>query len=267
MKADDPEGNVPADVRRDRMLEIVRARDYATVSDLAERFAISEVTVRSDLEAMAVRGDVRRVRGGAIATGPRRERPFEESEGAYAAEKLDIAFAAAALVRSGDTIILDVGSTTAAIGRAIVARPELTDLVIFTNSVTIGLALEVAIPRFTVVLTGGTLRPLQHSLVDPLGDAVLGRIRADIVFLGCNGVDPRGGITNINLPEADMKRRMMSAARRKIVVADGSKVGQVELAHFCDVTDVDMLLTGKSADPSVVAALRERGMFVEIAAG
>jgi DeoR family transcriptional regulator of aga operon len=66
------------------------------------------------------------------------------------------------------------------------------------------------------------------------------------VFLGCNGIDPVGGVTNINLPEADMKRRMQRAGRRRIVVADGSKVGAVELAPLCDVSEVDLLITGRA---------------------
>jgi len=259
------ESAIPADVRRDRMLVVVRERDYVKVADLADQFAISEVTVRSDLEALAARGDVRRIRGGAIATNmPRRERPFEESESAFAAEKIAIGRAAAGLVRDGDTVILDVGTTTAAVARALAARADLRDVVVFTNSLTIAMQLEAVIPRFSVVVTGGTLRPLQHSLVDPLADGVLDRIRADMLFIGCNGVDAAAGVTNINLPEAEMKRRMMASARRRIVVADGSKVGHVELARLCAVTEIDLLMTGPSADAAALAALTERGMRIEV---
>ncbi len=259
------ESTIPAGVRRDRMLVIVRERDYVKVADLADRFAISEVTVRSDLEALAARGDVRRIRGGAIATTmPRRERPFEESESEFAAEKIAIGRAAAGLVRDGDTVILDVGTTTAAVARALAARADLRDVVVFTNSLTIAMQLEAVIPRFSIVVTGGTLRPLQHSLVDPLGGGVLDRIHADMIFIGCNGVDAAAGVTNINLPEAEMKRRMMGAASRRIVVADGSKVGQVELARLCAVTEIDLLMTGPSADAPALAALAERGMRIEV---
>jgi DeoR family transcriptional regulator, aga operon transcriptional repressor len=73
-----------------------------------------------------------------------------------------------------------------------------------------------------VVVTGGTLRRLQHSLVNPFGTVLLGRLHASIAFIGCNGVDARGGVTNVNLPEAEVKRAMLLAARRPVVVADGS---------------------------------------------
>src|SRR2546429_2104783 len=86
-----------------------------------------------------------------------------------------------------------------------------------------------------------------------------------IFFLGCNGIDPKGGITNINLPEAEIKRRMLRAARRRIVVADGSKVGEVELAFLCSVDEIDLLITDSSADPTVLSALREYDLEVMIA--
>jgi len=180
-------------------------------------------------------------------------------------EKAIIGRLAASLVSQGETLILDVGTTTTAVARALVKREDLYDIVVFTNSLNIALELEPAIPRFTVVVTGGTLRPMQHSLVDPLGGLMIERINAHTVFLGCNGIDPQGGITNVNLPEAEMKRRLLQAARRCIVVADGSKVGGIELAFLCSVDEIDLLITDSSADPAVVSALRERDLEVLLA--
>jgi DeoR family transcriptional regulator of aga operon len=251
----------PANVRRQQMLRVIRGRDFVRVVDLSAMFGISEVTVRSDLADLARSGQVRRVHGGAVSPS-RGERPFEETQGAHSTEKTAIGRAAAALVADGDTVILDVGTTTTATAHALLERAELRDVVVFTNALNIAFVLEAATPRMTVVVTGGTLRPLQHSLVDPLGGLILERINANIVFLGCNGIDPVGGVTNINLPEADMKRRMQRAGRRRIVVADGSKVGAVELAPLCDVSEVDLLITGPSADAGIVAALRGRGLDV-----
>lgn len=246
------------------MLSLIRGQDFVRVGELSTLFGISEVTVRSDLAALAKRGQVRRVHGGAVSQG-RGERPFEEAQGAFSAEKTRIGRAAAALVRDGDTIIVDVGTTTTAMARALVERTELRDVVVFTNALNIAFVLEPATPRLTVVVTGGTLRPLQHSLVDPLGGLILDQINASTVFLGCNGVDAVGGVTNVNLPEADVKRRMLRAARRRIVLADGSKIGAVELAPLCDISDVDLLITGDSVDPEILVALRERELEVRVA--
>lgn len=260
------DGDVPAEMRREQMLAFVKTQDFVRVSDLSARFHVSEVTVRGDLDALAERGHVRRIRGGAMRrTVPHPERPFEEMQSARVDEKDIIGRVAAGLVSHGETVILDVGTTTTAVARALVKREDLYDIVVFTNALNIALELESAIPRFTVVVTGGTLRPMQHSLVDPLGGLMIERINAHTVFLGCNGIDPNGGITNVNLPEAEVKRRMLQAARRRIVVADGSKVGGVELAYLCSVEEIDLLITDSSADPAILSALRERDLEVLLA--
>ena len=164
------ESPVNAALRRDRMLAVIRESDFVRVGELSERFGISEVTVRSDLDALAGRGEVHRIRGGAIPrTLPDKERPFEESETSFAEEKVAIGRAAAELVRDGETLLMDVGTTTA-------------------------------------------------------------------------------------------------AAARRVVLADGSKIGRVELAHLCHVEDVNLVITGESADPGVVDALRERGTEVRLVA-
>jgi DeoR family transcriptional regulator, aga operon transcriptional repressor len=257
---------LPGELRRERMLSALRQREFLRVTELGEMFGISEVTVRSDLDTLAGDGRVMRVRGGAMAARARQgERPFEEMRAAQAAEKLRIGRAAAGLVSSGETVILDVGTTTTAVARALIAREDLREVTIFTNAINIALELEPAIPRFSVVVLGGTLRPLQHSLVDPLGGLALDQINANVVFLGCNGVDPAGGVTNINLPEAELKRRMLAAARRRVVVADGSKVGSVELARLCPVDEIDLLVTDASADDGLLALLRERDVDVLVA--
>jgi len=257
---------VPARVRRDRMLAMLRERDFVRVTDLAGRFEVSEVTVRADLDALEARGQLRRVRGGAVPrTAAPVERPFEEAEIAAADQKRAIARAAATLVNDGDTIVLDVGTTTTAIAQALAARDDLTDVTVFTSSLTIALALESASPRLTVVVTGGTLRPKQHSLVEPLGGLVLASINAGTAFVGCNGVDTERGVTNVNLPETEIKRLILRASQRRVVCADATKLGQVALAHVCDLDDVDLLITDADADADLVAALRETGLQVQLA--
>jgi DeoR family transcriptional regulator of aga operon len=247
------------------MLAEIKEREFVRVGELSSRFGVSPVTVRGDLDSLAAKGRVHRVRGGAIPRSiPRQEQPFEDSVASFAAEKVAIGQAAAALLEDGETVLVDVGSTAAATARAIAARTELVDVVVFTSGLKTALELEVASPRVTVVVLGGTLRPLQHSLVDPLATLILDQISVKTVLLGCNGVDPVGGVTNINLPEAEVKKRMLAVAGRTIVLADGSKLGRVEVARLCDVQQVDMLITGRSADPGVVEALRDRGCDVRV---
>src|SRR5262249_20299712 len=259
------DGEVPAEVRRQQILALINGREFVRVADLSTHFGVSEVTVRNDLDTLAELGYIRRVRGGAMPdVKPNFERPFEETQAAYSTEKEAIGRAAAGLVTSGQTIILDVGTTTTAVARALIARENLHDVVVFTSSLNIALELERAIPRFTVVVTGGTLRPMQHSLVSPLGGLLLERITAHIAFLGCNGIHHTGGVTNINLPETEIKRRMLRASRR-VIVADSSKVGQVEVAYLCDVDDISLLITDGGADSTELGALRERSLEILIA--
>lgn len=258
------EAALPAAVRRDRIAALVTQQGFVRVTDLHDRFGISEVTLRADLDALADADILQRIHGGAIANqGSRRaELPFEQVSLAGAAQKRAIGIEAASLVSSGQAIVLDVGTTTTAIAAALMDRSDLTDVVVITNALNIALALEAAIPRFTVIVTGGTLRPLQHSLVDPLAGVVLDRVRADIAFIGCSGVDAEIGISNVNLPEADVKRRMLAAAVRKIVVADSSKLGLSYHSRFASLAEVDGLITDADAAPEEVAKLQRAGLAV-----
>lgn len=262
----DAETSPPAVVRRELMLAQIHDQGFARVGQLSKQFSISEVTVRADLDLLAEAHAVLRVHGGAVSSGIREpEQPFEQSLLAGQDQKKRIGAAAADLVESGQAIVLDVGTTTTAIAGALLARHDLHDVVIITNALNIAMLLEPAIPRFTVIVTGGTLRPLQHSLVDPLAGVVLDRVRADLAFIGCSGVDSVAGITNVNLPEADVKRRMLAAAARSIVVADSSKLGVTQLSRVAPIGDIHTLITAAEADQHTVASLEAAGLAVILA--
>jgi DeoR family transcriptional regulator of aga operon len=263
------ESNPPATARRQQIQAIVHQHGFARVSELSEQFGVSEVTVRGDLDALSETSTIRRVHGGAVLDQPAsdrqagaREHPFEFSLAEASAEKARIGIAAASLVQSGHAIVLDVGTTTTAIANALIARTDLSDVIVVTNSLNIALALEPLIPRFTVIVTGGTLRPLQHSLVEPLAGSVLKQVRADFAFIGCSGVDAIAGVTNINLPEADLKRRMLATAAQRIVVADSTKLGVTQLSRVAPLADIDALITGTEATPAQLAPLAAAGLRI-----
>jgi DeoR family transcriptional regulator of aga operon len=260
---------LPARLRRSQIRLLLEERGFVRVGDLRDLFGISGVTARADLDALVGEGAAQRVHGGAVPLGPaaggarpEREPSFEESLAASVLPKQQIGRQAATLVSSGQSVILDVGTTTLSVARALVARADLTDIVVITNGLSIALELEPAIPRFTVIVTGGSLRPLQHSLVDPLADSVLSQIHADLAFIGCNGVDAEHGVTNINLPEAAVKARMLGAAARAVVVADASKLGQAHLGRVGALGAFDTLVTDAAADPATLATLREAGLAI-----
>ncbi|GAA4177181.1 DeoR/GlpR family DNA-binding transcription regulator [Gryllotalpicola koreensis] len=257
-----PDGSdqLDAATRRARMLAVIEGVSFARVTDLSERFGVSTVTVRGDLESLEADGAVTRIRGGAMPVRGVRERPFEQTQIDAAEQKARIARAAVDQLGSGMSVMIDVGTTTSAIARELVARSELRDLTVVTNGLTIALELEQVLDRVSVVVTGGTLRQLQHSLVPPLADGLLGRVHADVAFIGCTGVDGEVGVTNINLPESEMKRAMAAAASRVIVVADSSKLGRVHIGRVVETSAVDALITGKDAPRSVIASLRANGL-------
>jgi len=246
------------------MLQMITERQFMRVADLSEAFGISDVTVRADLDALDQSHVVRRVRGGAMARsrGVCPEPSFEESLTASAVEKQRIGERAASLVTSGMSVVLDVGTTTTAIARALAARTDLEQVVVITNGLKVALELEGAMSAVTVVVTGGTLRRLQHSLVDPMATLLLERMHADLAFIECNGVDVAHGVTNINLPEAEVKRRMIASAERTVVVAAGPKIGQAHLIRVADLADVGTVITGTSAEAGAVAELRRAGADV-----
>jgi len=257
--------NTPlAESRREKILSLVEQHGFARVAQLSRFLGVSEVTIRTDLDVLAETHVIQRVHGGAIAGLRSRalERPFEKSMMTSVDEKKRIGRAAAQLVQSFQAVILDVGTTTTAIARSLAVREDISDVVIITNALNIALEFEKAIPRFTVIVTGGTLRPEQHSLVAPLADMLFDRMQADIAFIGCTGVDVEVGITNANVPEADMKRLMLGAAHRGVIVADSMKLGVTQLSRVIPISDVDTLITGSEAKPGQLAALRDAGLEV-----
>jgi DeoR family transcriptional regulator of aga operon len=259
------EARLPADLRRDRAVSLIEEQQFVRVSDLSAALRISEVTVRHDLDALARDGRIRRVRGGAVARELAQEHPHEERQTEEVDAKRAIGRAAAALVQPGESLILDVGTTTIAAASALVERRDLTGLTVLTNGLHVALRVERAGDRFTVIVTGGTLRRLQHSLVGPMSTDLISRIRVDAAFMGCTGVDDDVGFTNVNLAETEVKRAMLRVARRRVFLADGSKLGRVDLAQICRPEDADLLVTSSTAEPSIVAGLRERGLEVLIA--
>jgi DeoR family transcriptional regulator of aga operon len=253
--------------RRSALRFLVIERGFIGVSDAAGELGVSEVTIRGDLSALEIEGLVYRVHGGAIERrGGTSEPSLEEALLAEAASKRSIGAMAASLVASGQSILIDVGSTTLAVALALMARSELDDIAIITNGLSIALAIEPAIPRFSVLVSGGSLRPLQHSLVNPGASEFFESVHVDIAFIGCNGIDIDRGVTNINYPEAEVKRRMLLSAKRRVLVADGSKFGQTHLGVVGAIRDFDVLVTDEAASESAVSDLRAAGLEVVRAA-
>lgn len=250
-------------LRQRKIIEDIRKFKQVRVNALAADFGVSAVTIRNDLDELAGQGLLRRTHGGAVEASPvRLEHAIEVSSQENAAAKQAIGHAAANLIRSGDTIILDVGSTTTELAKAL--PDTLQDVTVVTNGLNIALLLE-RHPGITVIVTGGTLRALQHSLVNPYATRILQEINADKAFLGCNGVDITRGFTNTNVHEADIKHTMTQAARSVIFLADSSKIGHTSTARIAPLNVADELITDEYVSPEHVQALQANGLKVSIA--
>lgn len=234
-------------------------RGQVEIGALAEEFAVSEMTIRRDLEMLEELGVARRVRGGAISTVSRSyEPPLAMRSQEARVAKDEIARAAAGFVDFGETAILDVGSTTLALARRLRERGGLTIVTPSVNAAT-ELANE---PTTRVILTGGIVRPGELSLVGDLAERTFAQFNCDVLFLGVGGVHPEKGLTEYNLDDTRVKRAAIGAASRCVVLADRSKLDRVCLASVAALHEVDVLITDAEPDHCVLDAVREAGVEV-----
>jgi DeoR family transcriptional regulator of aga operon len=247
--------------RRRAILEILNRDGRVLVAEMGRQFHTSQVTIRKDLEILHAHGLAHRTHGGAL---PAREGALEdpslrEKEKLHRKEKLRIAAAAAGMVQEGQVVILDSGTTTTAIARALRHFQRLT---IVTNAVNI--AAELAGTAVEVILTGGTLRKNSFSLVGPIAEETLHRLNADILFLGVDGFDVHYGLSTPNLPEAKVNRVMIEVAKRTVVVCDASKFGRRSLSLIIPPTGLQEVITDRGVPKSDVRELKKAGIEVTL---
>jgi len=247
--------------RRRAILEILNREGRVLVIDLAHRFETSQVTIRKDLEALHAHGLIHRTHGGGL---PAREGALEdptlrEKEKLHRKEKLQIAAAAARMVQEGQVVILDSGTTTTEIARALRGFKTLT---IVTNAVNI--AAELSGTQVDVILTGGTLRKNSFSLVGPIAEETLRRLNADLLFLGVDGFDVHYGLSTPNLLEAKVNRTMVDVAKRTVAVCDASKFGRRSLSLIAPPSALHEVITDRGAPKADVRALKKIGIEVTL---
>jgi DeoR family transcriptional regulator, aga operon transcriptional repressor len=248
--------------RRRAILGLLQRERRVLVADLAQQFRTSQVTIRKDLEVLHVRGLIQRTHGGALPAhdGALEDPSLSEKERLHRKEKVRIAAAAARLVSEGQVVILDSGTTTTEIARAL---RNLQSLTVITNAVNI--AAELASSSVDVILTGGVVRKNSFSLVGPIDEETLRRLSADILFLGVDGFDVRHGLTTPNLAEASVNRIMIEIAKRTVAVCDSSKFGRRSLSLIVAPTCLQQVITDKGVQKSDVDALRKVGIDVILA--
>lgn len=260
MQATSKEAAIEPAKRRSRIGESVVANGHGDYTTLAERFGVSEMTVRRDIEALEEQGVVRKVLGGAIPAIGTADEPEFSSRAARAAEsKGHLAEAAVALLKPRETVILDSGSTVLAVAREIKGK-EL-GLTVITPSLTSAFEL-VSEPDTTVLVAGGRVRPGELTTVGAEAEEALGRYYCDTYIMGIAGVHHEFGLSEYNREESEVKRAAMAAARRVVLVVDQTKFGLVHLVRIGPLSTLSHIVTDAPDDhPGVVAA---RNLGVEV---
>lgn len=248
--------------RRRQIRALVESQSQGSVADLARRFKVSEVTIRSDLAALADKGAVVRVHGGALPPEESDELPINVKQTLYHAEKVRIAAAAAGLIQDGETVILDSGTTTAEIARQIRGLP-LRAINVITNALNIAVLLANA-HHVNLIIPGGVLRRKSWSLSGPQAEQALADLQADRLFLGVDSLDPEIGVMTPYVLEAKLNALMIRIARQTVAVTDSSKLLRRNLSVIAPLEQVHILITDRAAAPEAVAAIRAKGVEVRL---
>ena len=247
--------------RRRRIRELLREQGRVTVDALAARFGISQVTIRADLSLLELAGALTRTHGGALSL-PDADQSLDVKQLQHRAEKQRIAAAATELIRDGETLILDSGTTTAEIARRI-RTLDLKSINVITNALNIA-ALLIDVPSVRLIVPGGILRRESNSLSGPMAETALATLRANRLYLGADGVDPQIGVMTPHLAEAELNAKMIGISQQVVVVADSSKFARRNISLIARVEQVHMLITDRAAPQDAVEQLRQRGVEVRL---
>ncbi len=243
--------------RRQRILDLLREQPGVKVTELARRLGVSAGTIRNDLNALNGEGRLTRVRGGAV---PRNEYRFisplfAEHARTRAEAKQRIARCAARLVEDGDSILLDASSSVFALVPYLQNRHNLT---IVTNGLEAALALAQN-RSHSVILVGGVVRPDGTSVVGHLGEKILDELHFKTAFVSCSGFSVEAGLTEVDIQEVQLKRKMVRSAERVVALIDSSKFGRVDLTPFASLDQISHIFTDDEVSPQFIESLRRTG--------
>lgn len=249
--------------RESVILEALERNGIVRLAELRERLGVTERTLRRDLQRLEEMGLLRRTRGGAVSTKHHavEDPPAEIRLGQMVEEKRRIAAAAVSRIEKGARIILDSGTTTLEIARAL---PHDYDLSVVTNNVMVLTELAKR-DDIELVLCGGSLRRTTLSIIGPYAEKLLSGVRADMAFVGVTAVTSELDFTTSNLFEAEIKKEMIRAASYTYIVCDRSKFGKRDLARFAGPEDVDEVITDGGLDARWANELKRAGIKLTLA--
>jgi len=247
--------------RHRRIIEIVMEKGGIEINDICDLFSVSEMTARRDLNELDRQGFLRRVHGGAVTNlGRSYEPPFSTRSVKNLDVKIAIGKAAAEMIYDGDSIALDVGTTTLQIVKGLKGKRNLTivtSCLQIANAIVDTLALEV---DARLIITGGIVRPRELSMIGNYAQNVYKDLHVDKAFIGIGGLSLEEGLTEYNLEDTQIKRIMLKNAREKIVVVDSEKFGVTTFASVGKIQDIDKIITDENAPLDMVEEIRRMGI-------
>lgn len=246
-----------AEERRNKIVQFIKSGQPVKVVELSLLLNASEATIRRDLQELEGLGLLQRTHGGAVSPQLGLELSFHDREVFQLDEKRQIALTAASLVKDGETILLDAGTTTREIARALCGKR----LTVATNNMDVAFVFAEE-PNIEVLLLGGAWRKSINSLVGPLTNSMLKLFSFDKVFLAANAVDCVIGATTHNLAEAETKRTMLHAAKQSILVVDHSKFEQKTFTQICRLNEVSMIITDSGIAKDTLDCLRDHTQVI-----
>ncbi|WP_256758578.1 DeoR/GlpR family DNA-binding transcription regulator [Cohnella sp. WQ 127256] len=250
--------SISSEQRKRVIDERLKLEGQVKVSDLSLRCAVSEETIRRDLVSLEKEGHLKRVYGGAVLAKPANyEPPYLLRQQVNSEQKALIGSRAAELISSGDTIVIDVGTTTLELAKAISGKERLT---VLTNSIAVAYHLMESLNegRFSgkIIVIGGQLNPEQQSLSGALGEEVMAQFRVDKAFISVGGLSMKRGISDYDLNETILSRKMIEAADQTIVLADESKLDKEAFTEITPIHSVNTIICNVSPPKEWQAALR-----------
>ena len=223
------------------ILDLARGTGQLRVEDLATRFDVTLQTVRRDLNDLALAGHLDRVHGGAVLRAPQANLGYRERVALNAAAKAAIGAACAATIPDGATLVLNIGTTTEAVARALLEHRGLT---VVTNNMNVANILA-ANEGCQIMLAGGALRRSDGGLVGDLTKDFISQFKPDIAVIGASALDLDGDMLDFDLAEVTVSRAIIAAARAVYLVADHSKLGRRAPARIGALSEVDALFTDR----------------------
>jgi DeoR family transcriptional regulator of aga operon len=242
------------------ILDQLASSGTASVEDLSERLGVSGATIRRDLTQLAEQRLLTRTHGGAVGLAASYELPVRYRTERHSEQKQRIGQAAAALIPEGGVVGITGGTTTIEAARVLATRQQLT---VVTNA--LNLAAELAVrPSLSLIVTGGMARSASFELVGPVAEQTLAGYHLDVALLGVDGIDATAGCTTHDDVEARTNAALLRQAKRTVVLADSTKLGQVAFATICKLDEVHTLITDEDADPAQLERLQAAGLEIQV---